>query len=140
MDELRAAGAGVVSLVAEEAGQVVGHVLFSPVRVERADGQGREALGLAPMAVRPEHQRRGIGGRLVEAGLAACRRSGHGLVFVLGHPEYYPRFGFVPAFEHGCRFRSEEFDPAFFVAELSPGALAGVKGLVHYHDAFDRFD
>src|SRR5262245_38064758 len=89
VDRLRANGKARVSLVAEADGLVVGHVLFSPVTVE-----GRSTcvgLGLAPLAVAPDHQRRGVGSALVREGLAACRRQGCGFVVVLGHPAYYPR-------------------------------------------------
>jgi putative acetyltransferase len=135
VDRLREAGAVTISLVAEQHGRVVGHVLFSPVRVEDAAGSS-EALGLAPMAVVPELQRGGIGSALVRAGLDACRRGGHPIVFVLGHPAYYPRFGFEPAAARGLHY-AEGFERAFFVAELEPGALAGRRGVVRYRPEFD---
>lgn len=131
---LRAAGAATLSLVAEEDGQVVGHVLFSPVSVDDGAG-GWAALGLGPVAVRPERQRRGIGAALVRAGLAACRDNGHTVVLVLGHAEYYPRFGFRPAAGAGLRWEHGH-DASFFVAELAPGALAGRAGVVRYRPEF----
>ena len=73
----------------------------------------------------------------MRAGLARCAEFAK-IVVVLGHAAYYPRFGFRPAFELGLRYRSEVFDPSFFVLELAPGALAGVSGWVHYHEAFER--
>src|SRR5262245_28351522 len=85
----------IVSLVAVEGESVVGYVLFTLVTIE-TEGTRSPALGLAPLAVDPGHQRRGIGSQLVRDGLEACRRAGHGVVVVLGHPSYYPRFGFVP--------------------------------------------
>src|SRR5262245_48756412 len=100
VDALRARGRISLSLVAERGGEVVGHILFSPVRVDSARGS-IAGLGLAPMSVLPAHQRTGIGSLLVRAGLDECRRADHGWVVVLGHPEYYPRFGFVPARRHG---------------------------------------
>lgn len=139
LDRLRDAGAATISLVAERDGRVVGHLLFSPVRVE-GDGTGArfEALGLAPLAVHPDAQRSGAGQALVRAGLAACHAAGHEIVFVVGHPEYYPRFGFVPAAPKGLHYGGGRiFDRSFFVAELAPGALAGRRGLVYYHPAFD---
>ena len=137
VDRLRDAGAAVVSLVAERDGEVLGHVLLSPVCLVAADGATSAALGLAPMAVAPALQRSGIGGRLVRAALDAARGAGHAFVFVLGHPAYYPRFGFEPAARHGLAYEGgPTFAPAFFVCALAPGALAGRTGVVHYHACF----
>ncbi len=135
VEAVRGATEPLISLVALVEGKVAGHILFSPVTVEDA-GVPSLAMGLGPMAVLPESQRRGIGSRLVHAGLDACRRIGEDAVFVLGHAEYYPRFGFEPAPAKGLRYRSAVFDPHFFVAELSPGALTGLSGWVRYHPAF----
>ncbi len=84
-----------ISLVAEVGGEVVGHIFFSPVKVESADS-AHDAIALGPMAVLPEFQGRGVGSRLVREGLEECLKQDHEVVFVLGHPEYYPRFGFEP--------------------------------------------
>lgn len=135
VEALRAAARPFVSLVAVEGGRVVGHISFSPVSVE-GDGAALEGMGLAPMAVLPEYQRRGIGSLLVGEGLRECRRAGHAFVVVLGHPDYYPRFGFRRASERGLRCEYEVPDEAFMVAELRPGALDGVRGVVKYHEAF----
>jgi putative acetyltransferase len=137
VDALRAAGAATISLVAECDERVVGHILFSPVRVDGAGGSFA-ALGLAPVAVVPERQRDGIGSALVRAGLAVCRSAGHSIVFVLGHASYYPRFGFEPAAPRGLFYsdRTRDYAPVFFVAELEPGALAGRTGIVHYRPEF----
>lgn len=136
VDRLRAAGDAAVSLVAARDGAVVGHILFSPVRIE-----GARALGLAPMAVLPALQRRGIGSRLVRDGLARCRALGVDGVVVLGHPEYYPRFGFVPASRCGLVSTYDVPDEVFMALELVPGALAGRPGddarVVRYAPAFD---
>ncbi len=91
------------------------------------------------MAVAPERQKQGVGSRLVRAGLDACRALGEDVVVVLGHAEYYPRFGFEPAAARGLRYRGPDFDPHFFVAELRPGALEGVSGRVRYHPEFEKF-
>lgn len=124
-----------LSLVAEEDGVVVGHILFT--RVSVADGGcAAPALALAPMAVRPERQSAGIGTRLVREGLARARALGHGVVIVLGHPTYYPRFGFVPAAPHGIRYPGPVHESSFLVAELAPGSLAAVRGVVEYAPAF----
>ena len=138
VDALRDHGGATLSLVAEKDGEVVGHVLFSPVTVE-SDGGSWGALGLAPMAVAPSCQRQGIGSRLVRAALDACRRAGHEVVVVLGHPECYPRFGFVPARTRGIRYEAEVRDEAFLVLELRDGALAGRGGVVRYRPEFSGF-
>lgn len=136
VDALRGAAQPWISLVAEIEDQIVGHILFTPVRVVGEGGE-RAALGLAPMAVLPDFQNRGIGSRLVRAGLEACRAQGHPVVFVLGHPAYYPRFGFQPAAPRGLCFKGPEFDPYFMVAELEPGALGGWAGRVEYRREFE---
>lgn len=134
VNTLRAEARPVVSLVAEQAGAVAGHILFSPVTLS---GHAEiRMMGLAPMAVAPAHQRHGMGSALVLAGLEHCRALGIGAVVVLGHSEYYPRFGFLPSarFGIGC-----EYDvPAenFMVFELEPGILCGATGTVRYHAAF----
>jgi len=137
VDALRAAGAAPVSLVAEVDGAVVGHILFSPMTFEDAPAFRGRVVALGPMAVLPGHQRRGIGGALVEAGLAACTATGATAVFVLGHPEYYPRFGFVPAEDFGLRSVYDVPHGVFMARELVPGALADARGLVRYHAAFE---
>ncbi|MFC1543608.1 GNAT family N-acetyltransferase [Candidatus Neomarinimicrobiota bacterium] len=136
VDTLRDAGALIISLVAVRNDQVVGHIAFSPVNIASDDGSFT-ALGLAPMAVLPEHQNQGIGSQLVEAGLKECLRSGHDLVIVLGHAEYYPRFGFVPAGPLGISWDREVPEDAFMVVELGTGVLAGRTGEVKFHPAFD---
>jgi putative acetyltransferase len=125
-----------IELVAEDGGALAGHIAFGPVTPERV-APGVVAFGLGPMAVAPELQRGGVGGELVAAGLAACAARGVGLVFVLGHPSYYPRFGFEPAARRGYRYRSEAFDRAFFLRELVPGAAEGGGGLVRFAAPFE---
>lgn len=130
---LRDAGALTLSLVAEVDGQVAGHIAFSPVSIAR-EGETYEAVGLAPVAVLGSHQRRGIGGVLIEAGLEALRRDGHALVVLLGHPSYYPRFGFSRADGFGLRWEHDAPPEAFMALELVPGAAR--PGVVRYHPAF----
>lgn len=125
---------GVISLVAEHGDKVVGHILFTPVTI--AGDNTKTAIALGPMAVLPEYQRQGVGSRLIEAGLEACESAGHPFVVVLGHPDYYPRFGFRPAHEHGLYFWPDTPSPAFMVREIVPGALAEVSGTVAYLPAF----
>jgi putative acetyltransferase len=133
VDALRAQ-ADVISLVAEEAGGIVGHIMFSPVRLSGAEDV--RAMALAPMAVVPERQRAGIGSALVRAGLESCRRHGVEAVFVVGHPAYYPRFGFSRASGFGITCEFEVPDEAFMALELAPGALRGRTGQVFFHEAF----
>lgn len=135
VDELRAAGKAVASLVAVDGGRVVGHILFSPVSIESADTSW-EAVGLAPMAVLPERWRTGIGSRLVERGLEECRRAGYGRVVVLGHAEYYPRFGFVPASRFGVGSDYDVPDEVFMARELEPGAFRGCSGTARFQPEF----
>jgi putative acetyltransferase len=124
-----------VSLVAVEGDKVVGHIFFSPVTVE-SEGGTFEATGLAPMAVAPGMQNRGVGSQLVRRGLEECARLGHEVVFVLGHPEFYPRFGFTPARARGLACEYPVPDDVFMVLELKPGALRGRTGLVKYRPEF----
>ena len=128
-----------ISLVAERDGSVVGHILFTPVEVEGEDGL-TGAMGLGPMAVEPGSQRQGIGSALVLAGLDACRTAGVASVFVLGHPGYYPRFGFASAAAAGFGCDWDVPDDVFLVIELAPGSLEGRRGAVKYHPEFSRID
>ncbi len=137
VDAVRPTARPMVSLVAEVEGAVVGHILFTPVTVR--DGETTSsAIGLGPMAVLPELQRRAIGSRLVGAGFKACRELREHVVVVLGHADYYPRFGFRPATELGLHYRGPDFDPFFFVAELEKGALEGIQGMVEYLPEFEN--
>ena len=146
VERLRLAGAASISLVVvedsdgarAERDEVVGHILFSPVTIEERT-PSVPALGLAPMAVTPEHQRRGIGSALIVTGLIRCRDQGVGIVVVLGHPGYYPRFGFRPAHSVGLTCEYDSPPEAFMVLELTPGALDACTGLVRYHRAFAEF-
>ncbi|UQA57280.1 GNAT family N-acetyltransferase [Polyangium aurulentum] len=135
VDALRRADAVTLSLVAELEGRVVGHILFSPVDIDRDDGRD-SAVGLAPMAVLPEAQRHGIGSQLVRAGLDRLRAAGHGAVVVLGHTAFYPRFGFAPAARFGLRWEVPGHDEAFMAVELVPGFLGTRAGVVRYRPEF----
>ena len=133
VDALRQQAQPLVSLVAEENADVVGHIMFSPVTVP--DHPELKVMGLAPMAVVPVHQRKGIGSALVRAGLDRCRRLGSDAVIVLGHPHYYPRFGFSPAISFGIHSEYDVPDEVFMVLELHPGAMSGISGKAKYHPA-----
>ena len=135
VDKLRAVADPQISLVAIKDGQVVGHIFFSPVSIEISDPASL-ALGLAPMAVLPQYQKQGLGSQLVHEGLKECQRIGCNVVVVLGHPEYYPRFGFVPAKQKELRCEYAVPDEVFMVAELKPQALDGRRGLVKYLPEF----
>ncbi len=137
VDLLRDHGKVTFSLVAEKDERVVGHILFSPVTIESND-ESLMAIGLAPLAVLPELQNEGIGSQLMHAGLEACRAAGHECVVVLGHPRYYPRFGFVPASRYGVRCEYDVPDEHFMLIELRAGALAGHEGLVKYQPEFNQ--
>ncbi len=138
VDALRAQANPVISLVAEADGAVVGHVMFTPVTW--AEHPTLALMGLAPLAVAPAHQRQGVGSALVHAGLEACREAGYGAVAVVGHPAYYPRFGFVRSdrFGIGCQFDVPA--EVFMLAELVPGYLEGRSGTVRFHAAFDGIE
>ena len=134
VDALRARAEPLVSLVAEDQGAVVGHIMFSPVSLP---GHPRlKIMGLAPMAVTPQLQRQGIGSLLVRAGLEQCRQDGFAAVVVLGHPEYYPRFGFSPSSRFGIDSEYGVPEGVFMAMELRPGALDGKTGTVKYHAEF----
>lgn len=137
VEALRRGPGPAISLVAEADGRVVGHIFFSPVVLETPSGERRTLLGLAPMAVLPDYQGRGVGSALVRRGLEECVRAGHPVVAVLGHPGYYPRFGFRPSAAWGVTCAYDVREEAFMLAELEPGALAGLRGVVRYPPVFD---
>jgi putative acetyltransferase len=136
VEALRRGDALTVSMVAEAGGEIVGHVAFSPVTIRSRDTTS-EGLGLAPLAVIPEQQRRGIGAALVRAGLDAGRARGHRVVVLVGKPAYYRRFGFAAASGFGLECAIPVPVEVFLAAELSPGALAGCSGVVSYRPEFD---
>jgi putative acetyltransferase len=124
-----------LSLVAVKDGSVVGHILFSPIAIQMGDGS-LPALALAPLAVRPEYQNQGVGSELVRHGLKQCQDLGHKVIVVVGHPEYYPRFGFSYARAKGLEATFPVPDEAFLVLELVPGALNEITGMVIYPPEF----
>ena len=132
VDALRTAGKAVISLVAERDRRIVGHVLFSEVSIARGS---RKGIGLAPVAVLPRAQRRGIGTGLIRAGLTRAAEIGYDFAVVLGEPAYYRRFGF----ETGSRFglaNDYGVDEPFMALALRAGGLAGASGVVSYQPEF----
>src|SRR2546422_7381937 len=136
VERLQQACTDSLSLVAED-DAVVGHILFTPVVVESA-GRRVVGMGLAPMAVLPDRQRQGIGSQLVRRGLDILRERGCPFVVVVGHPEYYPRFGFEPASTHSLASQWEGMpDAAFMALVLDVRAMAGMSGVVRYRREFN---
>jgi len=131
IEKLRNRGVLTISLVAIQDGEIVGHIAFSPVVIE-SESSNFEAIALAPMAVLPMYQRQGIGSEMVRAGLEECRRLGHEIVVVLGHPDYYPRFGFILAKPKGIDCEFEVPEEAWMILELREAALAGRRGVVRF--------
>ena len=130
----------MISLVAEQNGAVVGHIMFSPVRLIH-DGDpigGVDIAGLAPVSVLPAHQKAGIGKALIKSGLLSCIESGFTACVLLGHPDYYPKFGFLPAQStFGIDSTYDVPDPVFMAVELVKDSLKGKSGTIHYHPTFE---
>jgi putative acetyltransferase len=132
--QIRGTPAEVLSLVAEADGALAAHVLFSVVDADDAP----RACALGPVAVDPPLQSRGIGDALIRAGIDRLRANGRPIVFVLGNPKYYSRFGFELAAPYGWHYGSREFDRAFQVMRLdgSPLKRSSTERWVRYHAAF----
>lgn len=125
-----------LSLVAEQDNQIIGHIMLSMAMLI-SNQEVMPILALAPMAVLPEYQNQGVGTRLVKTGLKRAENSKFPAVVVLGHPEYYPRFGFVRASEKGVYAPFGAPDEVYMVMELTPNALANITGTVRYPPCFD---
>jgi putative acetyltransferase len=139
VDRLRASCPGHLSLVALEAGRLVGHILFTPVVIE-AGVEPINGLGLAPMAVLPQCQRRGVGWALARAGIERLRQAGCPFIVVVGHPEYYPRFGFVPASRHGVRCQWDQVPDEAFMILVLDSAAPNLAGTARYRPEFDELE
>lgn len=135
VDELRRSNSLALSLVAIVDGEIVGHVAFSPVSIEQAPA-GFRAIGLAPVAVLPEHQRRGIAAALIRSGLAEITVMGFHGVVVLGDPAYYSRFGFIPASQFKLRCEYDVPPEAFMALSFDEPGFADCSGLIRYDPAF----
>jgi putative acetyltransferase len=135
VNALRSSGCPYLSLVAEIENEVVGHILFTPVELSGNENK-LKIMGLAPMAVLSKYQNKGIGSKLVQAGLEHCQSLGYDAVVVLGHPNYYPKFGFAPSVKYGIKSEYEVPDDVFMILELIPGSLKNHEGIIKYHEAF----
>ena len=128
-----------LSLVALKDSKIVGHILFSQAKIKNKETE-KPILILAPVAVLPEFQKQGIGSSLVKKGLQACKGFGHNIIVVIGHPEFFPRFGFTPARKKGLEisFGAEVPSEAFMVYELKKGVLKDIKGIVEFPSYFEE--
>jgi len=124
-----------LAIVALDEGKVVGHILFHPVLIETKEGNS-SVLTMAPMAVSPDVQNKGVGTKLLTHGLNECKRLGHKIVVVIGHPNFFAKFGFIPAIEKGLEIMFPVPDEAFMVCELEPGALDNISGTVEFPGIF----
>lgn len=129
-----------VSLMALEKDRPIGHILFSAAQLTGQERPVSVAI-LAPLAIVPEAQKQGTGGRLIRAGLDVLAKSATQLVFVLGHPDYYPRHGFEPAGQYGLMAPypiASEHSDAWMVQALEPGLIGNLRGTVTCCDALDK--
>ncbi|MCP5381209.1 MAG: N-acetyltransferase [Kordiimonadaceae bacterium] len=134
---LREKASPIISLVAELHDEIVGHIMFSPVKI--TGHEDFKIMGLAPVSVLPEHQNKGIGAALINEGLNKCRELGFLAVVLLGHAAYYPRFGFKQSTKFGLICPFDGVPPECYMAmELIPGSLNEVSGQIHYHPAFSE--
>lgn len=134
VDKLRKKASPIISMVAEDGGSIVGHIMFSPAAL--SGHSDVKLMGLAPMAIIPKHQNKGIGSDLVTEGLKQCRAMGYDAVIVLGHPEYYPRFGFKSAKIFDIISEYDVPDGTFMIVEFETDVLKGKPGTVKYHEVF----
>jgi putative acetyltransferase len=137
VDRMRARKAILYSLVAMRDSRLVGHALFSPILIYGHNGVVKVVAGLGPVAVLPSYQKQGIGGELINAGIEMCREAGYPAIIVLGHPDYYPHFGFQPAATFGISSTYDVPDDAFMVLALANGVGGDLSGVAHYHPEFD---
>jgi putative acetyltransferase len=137
VDLLREKDKFILSLVAEIEGQIVGHILFTPASINYKE-KSFDVAGLAPMAVLPKFQKKGVGKALVNKGLELMHNTTYDAVIVLGHPEYYPKFGFEPASKYHITFELDVPDEAFMLLELKQGVLKNINGIAKYQPEFNE--
>jgi len=138
IEALRKSNVPIISLVAECSDIIVGHILFSEVNLDD-HCPDIKISGLAPMAILPEYQRKGIGSQLVIEGIKVCLDAGYSAIVVLGHPQFYPRFGFEPSTNFNIQSEFDVPDEVFMIKELTKDALTNCSGTINYHDAFKQF-
>jgi putative acetyltransferase len=137
VNALREADELVLSLVAQIDNKTIGYIAFSEVKIV-SENKTHKAIGLGPMAILPEYQRKGYGSKLIEEGLTILTERGYGIVVVLGHPNFYPKFGFIPSEKYGIRCEYECPPEAFMIKELKHNSLMGIGGIVHYSSMFSE--
>ncbi len=137
VDALREDGAVVISLVAIDKSEIIGHILFTKVSLEGFD---IPIIGIGPMAVLPEHQGKGVGTQLMKVGLEECELKNYEAVVVLGYQDYYTRFGFSPSIEYGIKSEYDVPPEVFMVKELKKGVLVGKSSTIKYHSLFSEFE
>jgi len=135
VNTLRDSGVPSISLVYEQNNELLGHILFTKVELV-GDTSGLKLAGLAPMAVSPKFQNSGIGSSLIKAGIQQCINDGYDAIIVLGHPDYYPKFGFVPSVKYGIKTEYDVPENVFMVLEIKENVLKGKQGTIKYHEAF----
>lgn len=137
IDKLRHSGVQQLSLVAETDGKIVGHIFFSPAEAEGKNGK-ITGTGLAPMAVLPEYQKQGIGKQLIREGIERIKKQSVPFIIVLGHAQYYPKFGFEKASKYGLKCQWEGVpDEAFMVMILDKDKMKDVHGVVRYREEWN---
>jgi putative acetyltransferase len=139
VDQLRQRCDDLLALVAVMEDRIVGHILFSPAVIEGRE-QKIQGMALAPMAVLPELQRQGVGSQLVQAGIEALKQVDCGFIILVGHPTYYPRFGFVPASQYGIKSEWEVPDDAFMVLVLDKSRRDALSGVAKYRPEFSEVE
>lgn len=134
VEEIRKQAPEMISLVAKSEQQIVGHIMFSPASNKKCPNI--KITGLAPMAVLPKYQNQGIGSKLIKAGIRACKKAGYQAIIVLGHPNFYPKFGFSPSIEFDLKAEYNVPPEVFMVLEIEKDALKNCKGILEYHPVF----
>jgi len=137
IDSLRKNCDNLLSFVAVDNGKVVGHIMFSPVIIDGSENP-IQGMGLGPMAVLPEYQRRGIGSVLVKEGISILKDRNCLFIILVGHPEYYHRFGFKKASLYNIKCQWEVPEEAFMILVLNESAMSGVSGTAKYRDEFNE--
>jgi putative acetyltransferase len=127
-----------LSLVAEHVGEIIGHIMFTRISTD-PENEKFVGVSLAPIAVLPDCQKKGIGSKLIREGIKACKSKSFKAIIVIGHPEYYPKFGFTQAREKGLESSIPVPDEAFKVLELVTGSLEGTEGKIIFASEFDEF-